>query len=434
MHQWSFLLVAAAPAVAQTELQQLNGPMLREEAAFGWSVAAHGGWLAVGAPDASGSGLGKVHVYREDRGAWEHYQALYPTTLRRDCYTSRVPFSLDLCRELSFGFTLSMGEDRLLVGSPGTYRGALPDRHGGAYLYQYDPLLGRWMEEAELGQLATPSPGVTDSFGWTVAIDGDVAVVGAPDRNLNTGCAYVFERTTGGWAQTAFLEGETPGPDHYFGWAVAADGNRIAISEVREFDAGYRAGAVYMYRRAFTGDWELEDKLLPDPQFVHSPVTVYFGSSIDLSSGILVVGAIFYGDISPTIAQDNPGAAYVYRLDWGGGSPSWTFQQALGASDGARENEFGGKVSIAGNRIVVCAAQYDVNEVNDENSGSAYVFGWDGSSWIEESILRPMDLHPQQFFGNSLASEGSLVVVGSSQDDLGGIPNSGTVHLFSLLP
>ena len=58
--------------------------------------------------------------------------------------------------------------------------------------------------------LKASNTGVRDHFGWSVAIDGDTAVVGAPDedsRATNSGAAYVFARKDGVWIQEAFLVG-----------------------------------------------------------------------------------------------------------------------------------------------------------------------------------------------------------------------------------
>src|ERR1051326_6723324 len=169
-----------------------------------------------------------------------------------------------------------------------------------------------------------------------------------------------------------------PGSSRYFGTAVAIDGERIAVCEPRESTAGYNAGAVHVFHRGATGTWLREAKILPEPQFRHSPATAYFGQSVDLGAGILAIGAIFYGAQSPAIVQDNPGAVYVYRLDQSG-APQWMFQKQLLASDGARENEFGGHVAVSGKRLVVSAAQWDLSEPLDDNRGSAYVYGWNGS-------------------------------------------------------
>ena len=92
-----------------------------------------------------------------------------------------------------------------------------------------------------------------DSFGESVAIDGDVMVVGAPwersdgsdpgDNSFLAGAAYVFERDGCEWSEVAYLKAPSPEGGEGFGATVAVDGDVIVVGADRsnEFlDAGRR--------------------------------------------------------------------------------------------------------------------------------------------------------------------------------------------------
>lgn len=422
------LLLVVAPVSAQIEIQQLSSPVPRPSDLFGEAVAAGGGWLAVGSPG-EGHGdvpMGRVLLYRENAGAFELHQVLTLRDQRRPCHARELTGPAYSCFGALFGRALALDGDRLLVGAPGY------DRSGQAFVFRYDPIGATWEEEEDLTRLIPfPGPQLGDGFGFAVALDGDVAVVGAPNEDSFTGFAYVFERTSLGWGLSAVLSGQAPAANLYFGTSVDVDGDAIAVGEYRNAVSGFVVGAAYVFRRTLGGSWAREARILPEPQFVQNPsLTIYFGTAVSIRGGILAIGAMFFGSLGNTNIRDNPGAAYVYRLDLAGGSPAWVFQKELISSDWSPWDEFGNQIDVWGNRIVVTAHQKDVGPLED--AGSVYVFAWDGSDWIEEAILRPADLEDQQHFGTSVSCRGDQVVVGSGQDDQDGVYNSGSVSVFSL--
>jgi len=94
----------------------------------------------------------------------------------------------------------------------------------------------------------TPSDLPSDTeigFGWDVAVDGDIGIVGAPEANVaarDSGAAYVFDLTTG--RQLFRLYADDGGVEDDFGVAVAISGS-IAIVEA-PYHAGSR-GTAYVY-------------------------------------------------------------------------------------------------------------------------------------------------------------------------------------------
>src|SRR5678816_1731187 len=67
-------------------------------------------------------------------------------------------------------------------------------------------------------------------FGYSVAVDGDYVVVGAPSDDLvnhDSGTARVFSATTG--ALLFVLPNPTHYPSDAFGWSVAISGTRVVV-------------------------------------------------------------------------------------------------------------------------------------------------------------------------------------------------------------
>ena len=83
-------------------------------------------------------------------------------------------------------------------------------------------------------------------------------------------------------------------------------------------------------------------------------------------------------------------------------------------SDGEASENFGNSVAVAGDTAVV-GAQFD--DDNGSRSGSAYVFHYDGTAWVEEAKLMPLDAAADDVFGNSVAVAGDTAVVGARLDD-----------------
>jgi hypothetical protein len=116
------------------------------------------------------------------------------------------------------------------------------------------------------------------------------------------------------------------------------------------------------------------------------------------------------------------GSAYVFRWD----GAEWRQEQKLLPDDGMPGDWFGYSVSVAG-EVAVIGAYHD--DDNGAFSGSAYVFRWDGAEWLQEQKLLPDDGEPGDNFGNSVSVSGDVAVIGAWMDDDNGI-GSGSAHMF----
>ncbi|MEM6326343.1 MAG: LamG-like jellyroll fold domain-containing protein [Bacteroidota bacterium] len=118
----------------------------------------------------------------------------------------------------------------------------------------------------------------------------------------------------------------------------------------------------------------------------------------------------------------NSGSVYVFRYDGSG----WNQEAKLEASDAALGLNFGHDLDVSGDVLLVGATAEDQGTF----FGSAYFFRWDGTAWTEEQIVRPTDVAIQDRFGKVVALDGDRALVASYQDDDGGT-NSGTVYAFA---
>lgn len=142
-----------------------------------------------------------------------------------------------------------------------------------------------------------------------------------------------------------------------------------------------------------------------------------FAASVAICGPLAVAGAS--GD--DTLGED-AGAAYVFRYN----GLQWLPEAQLLASDGQADDGFGVGVGVHGDQIVV-GADYD-DDLGD-NSGAAFVFVRDDDEWIQQAKLLPSDGAENDLFGRSVAIFEDVVIVGAYRDDDAG-SDSGSAYIF----
>jgi len=121
-------------------------------------------------------------------------------------------------------------------------------------------------------------------------------------------------------------------------------------------------------------------------------------------------------------AGSNSGAAYVFARD----GSSWNQQAKLTASDAAGGDLFGLAVAIDGDYAVIGA--YGNSDAGNL-SGSAYIFKRTGTAWSQEAKLTASDAAAADFFGAAVAIGGDAVAIGAYGDDDGAF-NAGSTYIF----
>ncbi|RZB38448.1 MAG: hypothetical protein SRB2_00196 [Desulfobacteraceae bacterium Eth-SRB2] len=189
-----------------------------------------------------------------------------------------------------------------------------------------------------------------DLFGYSVAVDGDTAVIGAwadVDAGVSSGSAYVFTRDAiGDWSQQAkLLAGDGASAD-FFGWSVAVDGDTAVIGAWADDDAGVSSGSAYVFTRNAIGDWSQQAKLLA----ADGASGDFFGESVAVDGDTAVIGA-FYDDENYV----SSGSAYVFTRVFTDDGINWEQQAKLLAGDGASADFFGWSVAVDGDTAVIGA-------------------------------------------------------------------------------
>ncbi len=262
----------------------------------------------------------------------------------------------------AFGISVAISGDTAIVGAQGDDDNGTDS--GSAYIFIKNA--GVWSQAAKL----TASDGaVDDFFGYSVAISGDTAIVGAwldDDNATDSGSAYVFVKPVSGWAdmtQTAKLTASDGGFADYFGYSVAISSDTAIVG------AWSGSGSAYIFVNN-AGTWSQIAKLTASDGANGDEL----GGSVAISGDTAIVGAGSDDDNGYV-----SGSAYVFVkpvLGWA----NMTQTAKLTASDGAAEDHFGSSVAISGDTAIIGAWRDDDNGTD---SGSAYVFVKPVSGWAE---------------------------------------------------
>lgn len=196
------------------------------------------------------------------------------------------------------GSSLSGQGDRVLLGAPGA--GTDRGKTGAAFVYELRR--ATWVRTAAL---EPADGGERDNFGSDVALEDDVAAVGAP----GAGTVYLYRRrrSDGSWQLDAALRSPDPHRSTRFGQAVAVGNGWLAVGDVTSpAPEAPRAGAVHLYRRGTSeGRWHHRGTITaPVPE-----ADAEFGMSVALEKSILAVGAPAEDGMGP-----DTGAVYLFHL------------------------------------------------------------------------------------------------------------------------
>ncbi len=325
----------------------------------------------------------------------------------------------------SFGVSVAIDGDTAMVGA---YLDDTPGGTNAGSAYVFTRSRTTWTPQAKL----TAADGAAyDLFGHAVAVDGDTAVIGAYGEDTpagsNAGAAYVFTRAGSVWSLQARLTASDGAPTDFFGCAVAIAGDTVVVGAYRDNTAGGSdAGSAYIFKRSGTA-WAQQAKLTA----ADGAAGDLFGCSVAIDGTTAVIGA--QGDDTP----DGPGAgsAYVFSrsVDIGTGAVSWPERDHLFASDGDDLDAFGFSVAIDGDRAVVGAVGDDLPSGAD--AGAAYVFErLSLTSWPQQKKLIAVDRAAGDRFGTSVAISGDYALVGAPQDDTSAGADAGSAYVFEYGP
>jgi hypothetical protein len=300
----------------------------------------------------------------------------------------------------SFGRTVAIEGDIAAVGVPFDDVGPA-DAAGSVYVFHRNQ--GIWQLQQKL---VAPQLTGFARFGTSIDIDGGHLVVGAPgDRfpsGLRSGAIHVFELAQGTWQPVARLTGSVVNTGDNLGVSVAIDGDRIAAGAPTADGGLPDQGAVEVFQRT-SGQWTHAQRLLPD-----QPGTTNFGRAVGLQGDRLLV---------TEITNDIPAVkSFVHNLG------TWAQHQALSATVPGMTFNIN-TVAIDGTHAIVGAAG---------GSGGAYAFELVNGSWVEQGLLQPAAGSVGDGFGRSIALSGARLLIGAPLAGTGsGTDKPGKVYPYS---
>ena len=291
-----------------------------------------------------------------------------------------------------FGRTVAIKGNMVIVGARFARADAV-ERAGAVYVFGKHG--DSWQFE---DKIISPAPETEDNFGRALAIQGDSLVVTARKTSAEEGAAYVFVYTDGRWIHQATLVASDPTAGAYFGQSVDIQGDVMAIS-ARNANPN-SAGGFYLFRKSGDGWMEIA-KVTPSDGKLEDQ----YGFAIVMSGDTIAVGSR-RADVN---GVKDTGAAYVYSLK----GDSVEFITKLIAKDKNSGDQFGQSIAIAGDVIAVGAWK------DDNRKGSIYLFRWMGDQWIETDKISASDAVAGDEFGYSLSAFGNRMVTGAHFADSG---------------
>jgi hypothetical protein len=317
-----------------------------------------------------------------------------------------------------YGYRLAISGDgtKVIVGSFAEEASTGSGHRGAAYIYTLSG--GSWSQTAKI--LAADQSGTNASFGVSVGMnsDGTKVVIGAQAQG-GWGAAYIFAYNGTSWVKegSTLLASDKQSGDQ-FGQSVSmnSDGTRVIAGAFFEDSGGDASGAAYVF--AYNGtSWSQQAKLVGDNQ-----AGDWFGEGVSMSSdGTRVIAG------GREAGSYGIGFAYVFNFSSG----SWdTGTKISPPSDVVAGDYLGQTVSISGDgtKVLIGAPADHVSSL--ANTGSAYVFTYNGSSWVQEVKLTAATPGADAQFGMggvSMNSDGTKIIVGEYQD----YGSRGAAHIFT---
>ena len=266
-----------------TEQQKLVASDKVARDAFGSSVAISGNTVLVG----KFHGLGTAYVFTRSGGSWTETQKLTGS---------------DTVVGDQFAYSLAIDGGTAVIGALNCKVGGV-DRAGAAYVFVHDG--SSWIQQQKL---TAADPGIDDGFGWAVAVQGNTAIATSPDNSPGgvhlAGSAYVFSRSGGAWTQSQKLTASDKTELSHFGWSVAISGDAAVVGALSAPDSLLAAGSAYIFSR--TGaTWTEQQKLVASDRQAGNR----FGASVGISADFALIAAYNTSPDGVSLA----GAAYAFK-------------------------------------------------------------------------------------------------------------------------
>lgn len=254
-----------------TEQQKLTASDGNTFDQFGWAVDLHGDYAIIGAfhDDDDGVNSGSAYIFHRSGNNWSEQAKLTAS---------------DASIGDNFGYAVALSGNYALISAyinddDGTSSGS-------AYVFKRSNTL--WLEQSKL----TASDAATgDIFGYSVAIEGDYLIVGAPGDESETGAAYIFKRDGGVWNEKMKLTASDGNTEDAFGGNVGIHGDYAVVGASFADTQVADTGGAYIFHRSGS-IWTEQTKLEASDAMSMDG----FGHSVSIWGSHIIVGAPFDAD------------------------------------------------------------------------------------------------------------------------------------------
>src|ERR1700733_4812760 len=280
-----------------------------------------------------------------------------------------------------FGYSVATDGNTAVIGAFNDHAS-----NGAAYVYV---LTGSTWSLQQV--LTAPDGAANDNLGYTVALSGNTAMLGAPGKGNGQGYVYVFTRPGSTWALATEFTSSDGAANDCFGCAMALRGGTALLGANGKLGG---TGGAYV----FTGSGSTWSQ---GQAFVGVNAGEAFGYSVALTADgkTAVVGAFEFSNAT--------GHAYVFTSS----GSMWAQQAVLAASDGKAGDSFGYSVAADGNTALIGA--YAASGSKGALQGEVYVFTSSAGAWSQQPKLLASDGAANDYFGYSLALSGTTALVGA---------------------
>jgi len=344
-----------------------------------------------------------------------------------------------------FGHAVALEGDHALVGSwqENTDSNGLNPMlmAGAAYFFYNDPAEGWQISQ----KVVAPDREANDFYGSSVALAGEVAVIGAASKDdpiknqKSSGVAYVYVRINGTWKIHQTLRASDSEDEALFGYSVSIQGEYIIIGAPYEdkdesgSDAMPDAGAIYVYHRDNSGYFSEVQKITAS----NRQASALFGSSISLFNTHMAVGAPNKSALSKdNNIIDGVGRVYTYLFDT---DSIWKENQQIEPGEAHNHQSFGKSLCLR-NGVLLIGIPGDGYDEKDkeyiEGAGSAVIWYYSASNtWKLQDKVVASDRMEMDAFGYSVALDQNQAIIGARNKATMDAENqalneSGTVYVF----
>jgi len=407
---------------------------------FGYALSLSGDILAVGAPGETTKGA--VYIFSRNQGGTDNWGLV-------------KKFTTTDGNALLFGANLSLSGNILAVGAKKDK--TLGADAGAVYMFSKDQ--GGTNNWGQVKKITASGGAAGDQFGESVSVAGNEVVIGAPRHNSGatmSGQSYVFSKDIGGtnnWGLRQVITNSVMTAGDQVGSGVAINGTDILIGAPGSDRRGDNSGEVLAYKQDGTGTWNFVKSMSQ----TLGKSNAYFGTEGDIEGDKVIIddqvfmrnegGTNFWGNLKAGSSAPRfvLSGEYIYQIDrfcYSGGLLIYKndvqIKTICNPDEGANSPGMMTKDLAVADNILI-ASSYDGPEdyscFNCTTVGASFIFHKDQGgieNWGLVKKIVPPDAISGDYFGTSIAVEGTTAAISSVGDDDNGKSNSGSVYIYEM--